>query len=35
MRRKSKGKGVSQFMCENVGSGVHAALPLPIEDLAS
>lgn len=35
MRRKSKGKGVSRFMCENVGSDVHAALPLPIDDLAS
>lgn len=35
MKRKSKGKVVSRFMCEIVRSGVHAALPLPIEDLAS
>lgn len=35
MKRKSKGKGVSRYMCENVRLGVHAALPLPIEDLVS
>lgn len=35
MKRKSKGKDVSQFMYENVISGVHVALPLPIEDLVS